>query len=1317
MTGAAPRRFLVLGGPAGWQDWVRFHLRSAGAEVVDGLGAGAQPVAEYQFMIECTDVVVVLVDESDPDPVTRAAVEALVALERAVIPVLLVERPLPALLASCVPIRMIGAADADAVTRLLIALRLADGQAASPPAFPSTDGRARQVLARPPDRIGTPPRYAPHDPLPRLQQLHVLAMTDAGQVSTAYLEEGSWRTFDQGLYVRRDAEEQLVRRLTDDAAEVTVVTGEAGTGKTSLLWGVATALSARPGRQTFLLKARWLVSDEGRPPLVEPAMLADALAAAARDGVRCSVLVDTADLLVGDDRTRVALLDVVTAAKGVAATVLVSSRVREARLLPPSWQVERLVGYATDSEGSSEFDRAVAAHARFYCTDLVAAEPLTDQLLGAVTRRQRIGLLARHPLTLRMLFEIYQPAKVPENVDLTELYGQFWDHRVVRDRGNWSSVQDRGPADRDLTATASTLALRMLRAGFPEIAPTRLHTDDTVANRALDEDVDLLCRRGVGVRTAGGGFSFFHQTFFEFAAGHALLLQDPTALTALRTQAAQRPDDFIVLAVLEQAWLWAWRRDHTTGPALTESIAAMSALDDPASRTPSSLERVTLSVLAQSPGVPAELGKALTKRVAAADLTMLKETLALLPPPCRPPGEVDVAVARKCLARSDAAWASVFPMLNRVAQRAPDLVDSVLQDPSLIGRIEQIAEGGKSDHHALLALLGRFSRPGSKAAASLAALCRAAIARGQADYLVSVLDALRPPGHAAEVAALADELLEEHREDGRAGADVRDQHTVLAAHARVHLRAVVEGSEVDWADVVTELAEVVERFTRPGPLPRGTTARLGGLLLALTEYGPGSSASDVVATLQAGDVRRLRPALLRGWFAALVVAHTETHDRVADGLRRGLLTDDPKPDAAARIWADVLRRTLERADVPAAVAARICALAVDDDTDAVPWLDDRRLFRLVVKGAVGAVPGAVAAVTQIAGGREGEAADARRRLVRQSISAPLPLREHRVLVDLLVDAGDTGALWSLVERDGDAVDRWPSGPRVRDVTVAALASGQPTERHSAARLLERLVAGRLVEPPSWQEVTAWARPGTPPPVRAEVVKIALHGLDTGRHTFSEVRALLLGMDVSLPRTEIPQRADSLAARAALVAASASWGDEDDLAMAVDLAFTESVEGRVVADLGNAVHPELRRGHPFPRYRRRHLLIDLGVRLCGEQVGTNARKYASNRLRDAMAVVSGECTAVEQCELAAALARMESQFAAALVRTLSPTRHDTVRTLLIGLLDDDELHADVRQAVRHVLADASAHLGSEGWRSLDDDLRGSPEPAREPGQRC
>lgn len=366
---------------------------------------------------------------------------------------------------------------------------------------------------------------------------------------------------DQNLYVTRGAEEKIVRQLeaAGSEGEVILLVGEAGRGKTSLLWNLYRTLSREEGLEVWFIKSTLLANtapSKFRPAETSPGSLSAETFSRGITQARGKspvLLFDTLDLLLHDEASRNLLLTLLFSLLEQKCAVVATCRPQEVpRLNPVEFRRVTLVDY----EGG-ELEEAIRKHAaRFYARSIQSSE--TDyaaDILDAVMRGLPIREVCANPLTLRMLFTIYAPSDIPKDVNVFELYKQYWENRVEKDyRAGTPFVDEDTP---NLEDAASAVALCMLMRGTPEVEAGQLRR---VAGGfgVSPREVEGLIARGVLHASETGKISFFHQTFFEHSAARGLLKRlGAEALTLLEQRGASKPNDLFTSPIYEQALLLA----------------------------------------------------------------------------------------------------------------------------------------------------------------------------------------------------------------------------------------------------------------------------------------------------------------------------------------------------------------------------------------------------------------------------------------------------------------------------------------------------------------------------------------------------------------------------------------------------------------------------------------------------------------------------------------------------------------------------------------------------------------------------------------
>lgn len=369
-------------------------------------------------------------------------------------------------------------------------------------------------------------------------------------------------------YVRRNVEDGILQRMSAPVvrSDVQVVIGDAGNGKSTLLWGLARRLRSVGELEPVVVSAAWLRANGQDGPLLQP----EELVAAAGSIDNLVVLLDTADLLLHDERARFLLLHVIERLNAEGARVLLTTRPAEAIHLPEDFGTRVSLGLY---DPHVELPTAVRSLSSRFCPGS-DADLIRVSISSAVTRGLPVSSVCRSPLMLRMLFEVSGDSGPLLDLDVTALYELYWKQRVRQDLG---PGRDSAASYHDLSRTAGEVALQMLELGSPEVQETEM---DSVSEEGERSSLLLLERRNILSRT-GPLLSFFHQTMFEFAAAKTILHRDPAlGLQILLTRVLERPTDLFVGAVLEQALiLFGKHRRLRTDLANVLSVLCSSEFD------------------------------------------------------------------------------------------------------------------------------------------------------------------------------------------------------------------------------------------------------------------------------------------------------------------------------------------------------------------------------------------------------------------------------------------------------------------------------------------------------------------------------------------------------------------------------------------------------------------------------------------------------------------------------------------------------------------------------------------------------------------
>ncbi|WP_041788021.1 hypothetical protein [Mycolicibacterium gilvum] len=409
-------------------------------------------------------------------------------------------------------------------------------------------------------------------------------------------KQGALR-LSQGGYVERDVEDPILQRLRSDGdIDPEIVIGEAGDGKTTLLWSLHRKLGH--DRNPILLSAAWFQPDE----YGNQALTADDVVGAVAAIDEVVVLLDTADLLLHSVFSTEQTVTLIERLSSLGVAVVVATRPREAMSLPGDLGRRTDLGAYSEGELAAAVPKLVAS----YCPDDDAApsDP-SAALKHARARGLVVERVCISPLLLRLLFELAGPKFPRLEVDVTGLYRQYWERRVTADLRSHARGTARGK-EADLSTVAGLVGIAMVAAGRPEIkleaavrrcADIASHANLRSTAEEIRRAIDTLCHRGVLIETAGS-IRFLHQTLFEFAAAQGLAQRgSERELPRLLARLEESPDDLFLGAVVEQL-LIVLADDNLSEEAVAAAVRRLSRTKLP------SLVEIAMLVWAHHPALP-----------------------------------------------------------------------------------------------------------------------------------------------------------------------------------------------------------------------------------------------------------------------------------------------------------------------------------------------------------------------------------------------------------------------------------------------------------------------------------------------------------------------------------------------------------------------------------------------------------------------------------------------------------------------------------------------------------------------------------------
>ncbi|WP_330275144.1 TIR domain-containing protein [Lentzea sp. NBC_00516] len=1287
-----------------WAQWIARQLEGAGVPVHVDAGSRHRLVDVAAHAANSQAVLLVL----SPTAVADEALQARWAIAAANSPtqVGVIVRPCQARAQRV--IELSGLDDQAARHQLLNALGLAP-----PPSASSRMAGDSTSLAMVEHLVNAVPKPQDHEQvasaagsLSRLRLLSERAEEEMGQLA------GGLR-FEAGLYVPRDVEEELLAGVHAPGHRPLVLYGPPGAGKTSLVWGLSRQLLRDGNRDVHLLKATWLYEkDVDGAPIVARHVLTEAVHAAVTAGRACTILIDTVDLLVNDDVTWMALRTLVSEAHAAGASVVVTSRPAEARRLPDEWQLVELRDYDTvrPPGGSSEFERAVAAHCRVYCTAQVGHE-MADKLISAVARRQHLGVLARKPLTLRMLFELYAPTTIYDDVDVTGLHRKFWADRVCQDRRAWHGWAPASTADVNLENTAALLALHMLITGVPEIA---LNEIAPVSAGTFYQEVELLVQRGVGALTTVSGqtaFRFFHQTFFEFAAARTLLLiWGVQGLALLEERCRAQPNDYFMLAVFEQTWLCAWPDGAFAADA--NAMAGRFLTDAGAVALPAELRTTVLRVTAQSGGVSAECLEQLGEVLATAELPEVRDCLALMPSPVRTWEQADVDVLHRCVQRGDSAWLAVLKVLERLGHRDRNLAARAMEKLDLGSHVASLSRQEFGDHRELLQQLGSLLHVAPDVVMDqLRVLCSTATTHGLNTYVIDVFNLLSAHADAVpefDLGQWADEVVP---------ISPKRTHTAVVAHAELHKiqTARVAATAGGWSRQLAELKTLIGRMDTNRDLAWLDIVRLGGMVSAFAWHAPPSTtAAALVTVLRTVSSNQVHGELRRGWLVDFGLRQDNAVTRAwTSWLSDGLPASQHKQHTPEQNWAETARRALESPRLPesqiARLADQVAVRLVDHaaegpavrDAPLTPWTDADLLLRLVVRSMLGGSRTAREAVRHIAA-NPGVLGNARAMFVKQLVPTDTLNSDALMLFDIALGWAERRVVQDFLMLPGFAARAQARATQVRELVDTGVASPKERDQSASAKLLRTAIDTQVLSLPTWHELTAWLRQARQSVhLRQTLIELIGTGVEEGRYEPGPARTVV--------ESYLSDRntADATAARTVLVVLLAKWFDDEQALL--DTAFRDPVDGPFIAPVSSYVQPGHRRGRAVNGAEAVRFMLTFGRRLRGAPPRT--QKDTAIWWRAAMRELLSGASGALQMQVIDAFPELDDEFVSSLVLQLKPDRHPQVREALNDLVQDSSRNERLRRNARLVLADGAPQRGWPQLRVLLRDRQFPPFTVR------
>lgn len=1007
--------------------------------------------------------------------------------------------------------------------------------------------------------VPSPPVQPPVETSPELLQLRSfsrLLADDMDVVGTA-AGEGLERRLSGGLHVERGRHTaQILDQLVGPGQERILIAGDAGIGKTTMLWNLYHRLRTLPGLEPLLVNSAWLTSSSSLAPAGDRVVTAEQIVRAAeavrRSGDTPVVLLDTADLLLHSNEDRVLANNLCEMLEAAEARVVIACRPREAELLPR----DRRKTFDLERYDNDELRVAVTNYAQVYCPDAVPRDPAAraDRIMNAVARSLPVHEVCRSPLHLRMLFELYDDEFPMNELDVSGLYDRYRRHKVQTDQ----RIEIGYATGDDLSIAVEQCAVALLVRGNPELAEADLLREAAAVREGwpkktsvgLEDAVQHLLRRGVLSR-AGKVLKFNHQTLFEYFAAWGLITRDGRhAADRLVEHMTNNPADLFAGAVLEQVLVLLAREQRY-------EATVRGVVDQLLADRRSSLQGIGLMVVARHPHLK-ELPVDALKEVESATLRRYVNVVPTVVQKRLP--ELFAHLRSVWDTKHDECRQAVLEALERLAAQAPDEVVAFLRDADCADHVIN----GRSDifptHHVLPRTYAAVAPVAPEyAGRQLMLFYREAVERSHGrDLCVLILrlvaeswEHIRDP----ELLRTFLDLVPLGQQDkDRDAAAVREALGKLMAaqwwldeDVSPHRDRRGGGEEHPWLVHVREVRGRVE-LDDEDPI---AAAELVGTAFVLARLERGHSMIEPTIDILLGMAPPRAPhQLSRGPFPLLLrrggPAAEVLAQRIA-AMLESLPAPANRPRPGPELWAAVGRAALNNAGLtPEGVAEVLSNIGVARNE--ALWLSADGLVAFLVPVAIAGHPTAQAVLEKVKSA-PASLEGLSRELVSSSIRSHLGTAPHLfpLLVELAQDAAAVKHITEAVKSMGAAA--YPvlaaHGESLMPI-FDRLISGTDGQQRTAVNLWQALEqAGHRVER-TWDQMLEPVRRATDPNAKANLFTLLGKWTNRGAVPFDQARTLL--SPYVYPRGEphvvesLKRRGEYRAARNALIQVLATRAD-------------------------------------------------------------------------------------------------------------------------------------------------------------------------------
>ena len=1107
------------------------------------------------------------------------------------------------------------------------------------------------------------------------------------------------------LYVERECQQRLVDRLLSGESTVEIIVGEAGAGKSSLLWGIWQALSERAYVKTVLISSTWIANTVGEVGIVTVPEIVLAVGELQSETNRTVVLIDTADLLLHSDIARLLAMELIESLARLDVAVALTTRpVEAAQAIPASLGRQTVLGQYSDDE----LERAVGSLIRRFCPD----ERIDDRV-GDVRTALARGLPVREvcysPLLLRMMFELAAPNFPPmAETDVTGLYRRYWEHRVEADLRNMPESEKSQSDDRtrDLSSVAASLGIALLALGTPEPALEAAVKNTQRVLRAarfttpvtVTQGIAFLRQRGVLVGEAGR-LKFFHQTLFEFAAAVGLILRGNSDETSRLTEhLITNPVDLFAGAVLEQVLI-------LVGDDPFEAVAVSGLIERLIRSQQPTLQDIALAVCAHHPDLRADLAEdlKLVPNAALLRFTRIAPTIAGVDPTRLR------TLLREVWGRRDSQCAhAVIDALVRMSYAYPQAVAELFDELDCVDYFLTDGHDSLANPTRLIDLIMAVAPSAPDSARSAALKISLALLGGGREHMARLLERI-----AENWPVLASEQFLR-----QISAVVRSAQTKKDARGRSVREALgallfaywggIDGKE--WGKHADETVRALEGSETDLEAGAGLFA-LAAYLKALPENHAGID--EVLNRIEAMPARAAPRRLTTHFFVPLLISQAPVRRAVAMRLAE-MLDSLPTPPNEfvdeAGMWANVARGVLEDERlVPADVELVVGEMWQDTE---ILWSSRDYLVSVLPIAVRAGLHGAVAFVRRIASEPGLLTPDSQTKFMNES-------RRHLAYDDDIVTAvaaiaierREYGAIATIVAQPSVALVLAADRATLSELVLDAFLGHGKSQRDGAGLWTALQRAGVLT--PHVSDIREALGLLTDPIAKSVIVGMIPEAVQAKGVEVDEALALLgdlgrfvdgqMATPVGSGRPTAPSILDATAAVLLSVVARYQPVEVARWELIPQLCARERLIGsyeREIAGFSDANSYLTRLSEAGQSYLAAQRLVELGRLLESEPFSTKQRRDAANKMNHALQTIV-RLTDDQGIEfLLTSISDVTPTLAKFIIRTTSQLHHAVARPLLERALSAG-LASDLASYVATNLRSRGRELGSGLFAELLD----------------